>query len=137
MPDTSRAGQLPGLAGPPGGPVERRATGRAATAAVMLVLTPLHGLALLVALLAMESWDASGRGVPFRACTADSVSCTGPNLPMIAGGILVVLSCVAVAVHAGMRTGRLPPRWRHRGFLACIAAPAAALGDTVAALLLW
>ncbi|GAA1220124.1 hypothetical protein [Prauserella alba] len=98
--------------------------------ALMVLLAPVHGFGFLLALLAAGSSDASGRGGPFRACTADSVSCTGPSIPLIAGGAAVVVGCLGVAVHAGMRAGRLPSRWRHRSALLVVSVVVATLTDT-------
>ncbi|MCP2252473.1 hypothetical protein LY13_001216 [Prauserella aidingensis] len=101
---------------------------------MMVLLTPVHGFGLVLALLSAGSSDASGQGGPFRACTADSVSCTGPNVPLIVAVALAMLACLGIAVRAGMRTGRLPPRWRHRGMLSCAGVAAAVVVDTVAVL---
>ncbi|MEV6644311.1 hypothetical protein [Amycolatopsis sp. NPDC051371] len=44
-----------------------------------VLLTPVHTAVAYGFVLAMESYDNSGSGGPFRSCTADSISCGGPD----------------------------------------------------------
>ncbi|HEY9289871.1 MAG TPA: hypothetical protein VIP98_01205 [Microlunatus sp.] len=71
------------------------------TAAAQPLLLPLWMLGVMAA----GTYDASGRGGPFRACTADSTTCTGPVWWMIAAVALVLLAACAVASMIGIRVG--------------------------------
>ncbi|WP_346052490.1 MULTISPECIES: hypothetical protein [Amycolatopsis] len=73
---------------------------------VTLVLAPVHVTAVLGFLFASERYDSSGQGGPFRSCTADSVSCAGPHVPVMAGCVLVVLGGLLLAAWAGRRAAR-------------------------------
>lgn len=90
--------------------IVRRVRGVAAALGVTLLLAPVHGFAALVFLFSTGRYDSSGRGGPFRNCTADSVSCTGPNVVAMIVCALVVLGGLVLAGWAGRRAGR--PRHR-------------------------
>ncbi|UQS25029.1 hypothetical protein L1857_20530 [Amycolatopsis thermalba] len=81
--------------------------------AVTLALLPVHGAALLMLLFAVGRYDSSGQGGPFRSCTADSVSCAGPDVPVVIGCALAVLGGLLLAGWAGRRAGR--PRSHSHG----------------------
>ncbi|GHF51687.1 hypothetical protein GCM10017566_26130 [Amycolatopsis bartoniae] len=66
----------------------------------------MHAVAVLAFLFASGRYDSSGRGGPFRSCTADSVSCEGPHVPVMAGCALVVLGGLLLAGWAGRRAAR-------------------------------
>jgi len=75
---------------------------------------PLVPVWLVMALLTSRT-DASGQGAVFRACTADSLSCTGPQLGAVAVLALMIAGVCAVIAVAGARVGRY--RHRRRAFL--------------------
>ncbi|WP_431923865.1 hypothetical protein [Amycolatopsis tucumanensis] len=84
----------------------RRLRGGAAALAVTVLLAPVHGMAVLVFLFSAERYDSSGQGGPFRSCTPDSLSCAGPNVPLMIGCVLVVAGGVLLAYWAGRRAAR-------------------------------
>ncbi|WP_199700555.1 hypothetical protein [Jiangella rhizosphaerae] len=89
-------------------------------AAVTLLLVPVHAFLVAVAVLAAGRYDASGRGGPFRACTADSVACDGPQYPMIAVVALVLLAVAWAVAGLGVRIGRYGRRRRARLWLTAL-----------------
>ncbi|AIJ23637.1 hypothetical protein [Amycolatopsis methanolica] len=84
----------------------RRLRGGAAAVAVTVLLSPVHGIAVLVFLLSAQRYDSSGQGGPFRSCAPDSVSCAGPNVPLMIGSALVVAGGLLLACWAGRRAAR-------------------------------
>ncbi|WP_238992965.1 hypothetical protein [Jiangella aurantiaca] len=93
-------------------PPRRGALGVLVSAGVTLLLTPVHAFLLAFVVLAAGTYDASGRGGPFRACTAGSVSCTGPRYGAIAVCAVVLVVLAWAAAVAGARTGRYRRGWR-------------------------
>jgi len=76
------------------------------------LLAPVHLAVVVGFLLATESYDDSGVGGPFRACTADSVSCSGPNPWVMLLCALAFTGCLALAGVLGQVVGRFPrPGW--------------------------
>ncbi|GHE82491.1 hypothetical protein GCM10017786_11690 [Amycolatopsis deserti] len=92
--------------------IVRGVRGVVAALAVTLALSPVHGGALLMLMFAAGRYDSSGQGGPFRSCTADSVSCEGPNVVAIIVCGLVVLGGLLLAAWAGRRAARP----RNRGY---------------------
>jgi len=121
----------------PARPRWRRWAGPLATVVTTLALTLLLQPVWLLLVLALQTYDSSGQGGPFRSCTADSVSCAGPNVPWVIGLIAVLLAASALAALFGRALGRYPRRGR--AFLALLAlsaaTAAAAMGALVVAVL--
>jgi len=80
----------------------RFAWGVAATAMFTVLLTPVTFGAAFFALLVGGRSDTSGRGGPFRSCTADSTMCSDPNALAVALCVLVILVCCIAAGFMGM-----------------------------------
>ena len=83
-------------------PNHRFAWGVAATAMFTVLLTPVTFGAAFFALLVGGRSDTSGRGGPFRSCTADSTMCSDPNVLAVALCVLVILLCCIAAGFMGM-----------------------------------
>lgn len=76
-----------------------------------LALLPVNAIAGVVLLFSLETYDDSGRGAPFRSCTAESASCAEPSYGMAAAAGLCCLGTFFLAAWAGRHIGRLPRRF--------------------------
>ncbi len=92
------------------------------TVGAQVLLVPLW----VVAAMSLGRYDSSGQGGPFRACTADSVSCDGPVLWLFGLCVLVQLGVCALVARTGARVAGPSARF---GFAAHLA------GSVVVALL--
>ncbi|SEF18434.1 hypothetical protein [Jiangella alba] len=98
----------------------RPGRGAAVSAGVMALLVPVHGFLVAAVVLAAGRYDSSGQGGPFRSCTADSVSCDGPNHAMIAVAAAVLAGIAWAVAGLGVRAGRYPRRRRARAWLTAL-----------------
>lgn len=102
----------------------------AATTVINLAMLPAHQFLGLLILFSAGSTDSSGRGGPFRSCTADSVACDGPTYGLIIISSLIMLALCFVGAFMGFRFGRCRPGW-HILLLLTVLSVFVALAGTV------
>ena len=102
----------------------------ATTTVINLAMLPAHQFLGLLILFSTGSTDSSGRGGPFRSCTADSVACDGPVYGLIIVSSLIMLALCFVGAFMGYRFGRCRPG-RHTLLLLTVLSVFVALAGTV------
>lgn len=102
----------------------------AATTVINLAMLPAHQFLGLLILFSAGSTDSSGRGAPFRSCTADSVACDGPTYGLIIIASLIMLALCFVGALTGYQFGRCRPG-RHTLLLLTVLSVFVALAGTV------
>lgn len=77
-------------------------------------------MVLAFAVLSAGRYDSSGRGGPFRSCTADPTVCSGPEYWVLAVCAGIFVTTAWLAALAGARAGRYRHVWRSRIALAAM-----------------
>jgi len=65
----------------------------------------IYTIAGLGVLFNLQSYDSTGDGGPFRACSSDSIACSGPNYLMILLCALVLLIGYLLSAYLGVKIG--------------------------------
>lgn len=81
----------------------------AVTTVINLAMLPAHQFLGLLILFSVGNTDSSGRGGPFRSCTADSVACDGPIYGLIIAASLIMIALSFLGALMGYRFGRCQP----------------------------